>query len=86
MKKGLLWIMLDIAGSVGCADTMGALSSPAVAQGARFVNQVPPETQEEVKKEMLETLLALQTRDDRRLLRHPEEPAQGSGDLCRNGR
>ncbi len=62
MKKGLLWIMLGIAGSVGCAGTMGALSSPpAVAQGSRFVIQVPPETQEEVKKEMLEMLSALQT-------------------------
>jgi hypothetical protein len=40
---------------------MNGLSSPAVAQGSRFVIQVPPETQEEVKEEMVGILLAMQT-------------------------
>lgn len=61
MKKGLLWVMLGIAGSLGCAGAMNYLSSPAVAQGSRFVIQVPPETQKEVKEEMVGILLAMQT-------------------------
>jgi hypothetical protein len=40
---------------------MNGLSSPAVAQGSRFVIEVPPETQKEVKEEMVSMLAALQT-------------------------
>lgn len=61
MAKGSLWFVLGLAGCLGCAGAEGIMPHKALAEDTRFVIQVPQETQDEVKAEMVDMLKALQT-------------------------